>query len=175
MDFSPAGAKGKAMTSLPYDSVGLTLLRAIQIEARNGALYDSLASIFDGYEDSVAELFREMAGEEREHGTELESRFSARFGPLPSLTGEPKEVIEAADLDDPEALIFDSMTPDRALEIGLHAEETAREFYRKEALQTSDPGLQQIYRELAEFEEGHVRALMEKLGERMRAADPAAR
>lgn len=163
------------MTSLPYDDVALTLLRAIRIETRNGALYDSLASIFDGYEDSVAALFREMAGEERAHGMDLKSRFSARFGPLPSLGGEPEEVIEAADLEDAEALIFDSMTLDRALEIGLRAEESAREFYRKEALQTSDPGLQQIYRELAEFEQGHVRALQEKLAERSRAADPAAR
>jgi rubrerythrin len=152
-----------------------TLLRAIQIEDRNAGVYDSLAQLFQGYEDSVTAIFREMAEEERQHGSELEKRYRDRFGPVPPVTEEPKEVIEAPDLDDPEALVFDSMSIEQALELGLRAEETAREFYRREVSRTSDPELQTVYHELAEFEETHVRVLKDKLAEKRRAADSSAR
>ena len=157
--------------SSPQDNpVRATLLRAIQIEARNAGIYDSLAQLFQGYEDAVTAIFREMAAEERQHGAELEGRYRERFGPVPSPEGEPKEVIEAPDLEDPEALIFDSMTVEQALVLGLHAEECAREFYQREAKRTSDPQLQAVYRELGEFEETHVRLLKTKLAEKQGAA-----
>ncbi|MBI3671022.1 MAG: ferritin family protein [Acidobacteria bacterium] len=152
-----------------------TLLRAIQIETRNARVYDSLAQLFQGYDDSVTAIFREMAAEERQHGAELEHRYGERFGPLPSPAEEPKEVIEAPDLDDPEALIFDSMTVEQALEVGLRAEETAREFYARESSRTTDPELQKVYRELAEFEETHVRLLNEKLAEKRRTRSSTVR
>jgi len=152
-----------------------TLLRAIQIEARNGIVYDSLASLFQGYDDSVTDIFLEMAAEERQHGAELEQRYGERFGALPSPAAEPTEVIEAPDLEDPEALIFDSMTIEQALEAGLRAEEAAREFYIREVKRTSDPELQKLYRELGEFEENHVRRLQEKLFEKRRPKDSTLR
>ena len=144
------------------------LLRAIQIEARNGRVYDSLAQLFQGYDDAVTAIFQQMAEEERQHGAELELRYLERFGPLPAAAEEPKEVIEAPDLDDPEALIFDAMTIEQALELGLRAEQNAREFYRREASRTPDPELQKVYRELGEFEETHVRLLNERLAEKRR-------
>lgn len=152
-----------------------TLLRAIQIEARNGVVYDSLASLFQGYDDSVTDIFLEMAAEERQHGAELEQRYRELFGAVPSPVAAPTEVIEAPDLEDPEALIFDSMTIEQALEAGLRAEEAAREFYGREAGRTSDPELQKVYRELGEFEENHVRRLQEKLAEKRRPADSTSR
>lgn len=158
------------MSARPPDAVRATLLRAIQIEARNGGVYDSLAQLFRGYDASVTAIFREMADEERQHGTELEERYRERFGAVPSPSGEPKEVIEAPDMDDPEALIFDSMTVEQALELGLKAERMAREFYQQEVARTADPALQKIYRELFEFEEDHVRRLEEKLVEQRRSA-----
>lgn len=163
------------MSTAPSDVVRVTLLRAIQIEARNAGVYESLAQLFQGYDESVTGIFREMAAEERQHGAELEQRYRERFGPVPSAAEEPKEVIEAPDLDDPEALIFDSMTIEQALEVGLRAEETAREFYRREVSRTTDPQLQKVYRELAEFEETHVRWLSDKLAEKRRAPDSASR
>ncbi len=159
----------------PTDARRAILLRAIQIEARNGAIYDSLAQLFQGYDDSVPQLFLEMAAEERQHGAQLEQRYRERFGPVPSTQEEPKEVIEAADLDDPEALIFDSMTIEQALETGLRTEQAAREFYRQEASHAGDPELEAVYRELAEFEETHVRLLNEKLLQRHGAGGGAAR
>ena len=62
------------------------------------------------------------------------------------------------------------MTIEEALEAGLRAEETARQFYRREAARTPDPELRTAYQELAEFEESHVRRLQEKLAERRRIA-----
>ncbi len=157
------------MSTVPSDPRRATLLRAIQIEARNAGVYDSLAQLFEGYEDSVTAIFREMAAEERQHGAELEGRYRQRFGRVPSPAEEPKEVIEAPDLEDPEALIFDSMSIEQALEVGLHAEQMAREFYRREASRTSDPELQKVYQELGEFEETHVRLLSDRLAEKRRA------
>jgi rubrerythrin len=147
------------------------LLRAIQIEARNAAIYESLGQLFQGYDDSVWAIFREMAAEELQHGSQLEGRYHERFGPLPAVTEQTKEVIEAPDLQDPEAMVFDSMTVVQALETGLRAEQEAREFYRQEVARTSDPELQKVYRELGEFEETHVRLLSDKLAEKRKAAD----
>lgn len=163
------------MRVAPTDAERATLLRAIGIEARNGSIYDSLAQLFQGYEDSVTAIFREMAAEERQHGAELERRYRERFGPVPSPAEEPREVIEAPDLDDPEAFIFDSMTVKQALDAGLRAEEMARRFYTQEVTRTSHPGLQKLYHELAAFEETHVRLLKEKLAEKRNRADSAAR
>lgn len=161
------------MSTGPTDACRTTLLRAIQIESRNAGVYDSLAQLFQGYDESVRAIFLEMGVEERQHGAELEHRYCERYGPVPPSAEETREVIEAPDLDDPEALVFDSMTIEQALEAGLRAEETAREFYRREVVHVSDRELQTLYRELAEFEEGHVRLLIDKLAERRgRAGHP---
>jgi rubrerythrin len=163
------------VNNAPSDAVRATLLRAIHIEARNGGVYDTLAQLFQGYDNSVTDIFLEMAAEERQHGAELEQRYRERFGPVPSPAEEPREVIEAPDLDDSEAFIFDSMTIVQALESGLRAEEAAREFYGREVERTADPALQKLYQELGEFEETHVRRLKEKLAEKRRQGDSTAR
>ena len=160
------------MSASRSDAERVTLLRAIQIERRNARVYESLAQLFHGYDDSVASIFCEMAAEELRHGAQLVDGYGERFGPLPTPAEEPREIIEAPDLDDAEALIFDSMTVEQALEAGLRAEEAAREFYRQEVARTSDPDLQAVYRELAEFEQAHVRLLQDKLAEKRRATEP---
>jgi rubrerythrin len=163
------------MNNALSDAVRTTLLHAIYIEARNGGVYDTLAQLFQGYDNSVTDIFVEMAAEERQHGTLLEKLYRERFGPVPPPAEEPREVIEAPDLDDPEAFIFDSMTIVQALESGLRAEEGAREFYSREAERTPDPALQKQYRELGEFEEAHVQRLKERLAEKRRQGDSTAR
>ncbi len=162
--------------SIPQTEVTrITLGHAIQIETRNEAVYTSLARLFEGYEDGVANIFQEMAAEERQHGHELEARYRERFGSPPARGSEPAEVIEGPDLEDAEALIFDSMTIVQALEVGLHAEQAARQFYAREVGRVADPGLKALYRELAEFEEDHVRRLETKLAERRPASQLDAR
>lgn len=163
------------MSATASDAARATLLCAIQVEARNAGVYESLAQLFQGYDDSVTAIFREMATEERQHGAELEQRYRERFGAVPSPAHETTEVIEAPDLEDPEAMIFDSMSIVQALEAGLRAEEAAREFYRREIPRTTDRELQRVYRELAEFEETHVRRLSQKLAEERGASDSRTR
>jgi rubrerythrin len=163
------------MNATPETAGCAALLRALQIEVRNAAIYESLAQLFQGYDDSVWAIFREMAAEELQHGAQLEQQYQERFGPVPTLAEQTKEVIEAPDLDDPEALIFDSMTVVQALETGLRAEQEARDFYRQEVTRTADPELQKVYRELGEFEETHVRVLNEKLAEKRNARDSITR
>lgn len=163
------------MNPVSSEAVRATLLRAIQIESRNATIYESLAGIFQGYDDGVTGLFREMAGEERQHGSVLETRYRARYGAAAVLSREPKEVIEAPDLPDSEALIFDSMTVEQGLALGLRAEEEARAFYCREVERTTDAELKQIYRELSEFEDTHVRWLHERLDKARRQAQAASR
>ncbi len=151
------------MSAPPADPVRSSLLRGIQIEARNAEIYMTFSRLFAGYEDGVAAIFREMAAEERQHGVDLEQRYQERYGPVPTDAEETRDVIEAPDLEDAEALIFDSMTVEQALVAGLKAERMAREFYLREQDRVDDSALQALYRELAEFEEDHVRRLEERL------------
>ena len=161
------------MSAQQMDPVRSTLLRGIQIEARNAEIYMNFFRLFAEYEDDVAAIFRELAAEERQHGVDLEKRYRERFGAVPTDVEETRDVIEAPDLEDPEAMIFDSMTVEQALEAGLKAEQMAREFYGREKDRIDDPDLQELYRELSEFEEEHVRRLEERLAETRRAAPPA--
>lgn len=163
------------MIANPPESVRQTLLRAIQIEARNAGLYNALAKIFEGYNDSVTEIFQEMAEEELRHGAELRERYRARFGPVPRLHLDPLDFVESPDLEDPEALVFDAMSIENAIEVGLRAEEAARKFYLNEIVRSSDAELRKIYLELAEFEASHVRKLQDKLEERRKLATPSPR
>jgi rubrerythrin len=151
------------MSAPEMDPIRATLISGIQIEVRNAEVYESLATLFDGYNDDVQAIFREMAEEERQHQADLEKRYQERFGPVPTDIEETKDVIEAPDLEDAEALVFDSMTLKQALEVGLEAETMARAFYRRQVEVTTDPELRKLYHELAEFEEDHVRRLQEKL------------
>lgn len=151
------------MNAPSSDRVCATLLQGIQIEIRNAKVYESLATLFDGYDHEVHAIFQEMAEEERQHQADLEQRYQQRYGPVPGDPGETDAVIEAPDLADAEALIFDTMTLEQALEVGLEAETMARAFYRRAAGQAQDQKLRKLYVELGEFEEDHVRRLDEKL------------
>ena len=151
------------MNTPSADRVRATLLQGIQIEIRNAKVYESLATLFDGYDNEVHEIFQEMAGEERQHQGDLEQRYQQRYGPVPDDPGETDAVIEVPDLADAETLIFDTMTLEQALEAGLEAETMARAFYRREAEQAKDLELRKLYVELVELEEDHVRRLDEKL------------
>lgn len=153
------------MSTPQADSVRHALIRAIQIGRRNSELYESLANISSDNQLSTRDMFLALAEEERRHGAQLRERYRARFGPLPLLTGEPQDDIGAPALQNAETLVFDSMTPEHALQTGLLAEEAAQEFYRAEMLRNADPELLPMYRELFRFENSKVRFLQRKLHE----------
>jgi hypothetical protein len=93
MELSAGSSGKKIMSAADSCAVSATVLRTIQIERRNGDIYDSLANVFQGYDASVESIFQEMAAEERQHGALLKGSYGERFGLVPASNKEPKKLI----------------------------------------------------------------------------------
>ncbi len=147
---------------------------AVFIEERNAELYHRFAEMFVEFRDleslEIAGVFWDMAVEERHHSTMLQNRYSERYGNgACSLTEEDlEEMIEVPRLDDGNIFSVEDnqATPrERALQVALSAEQNAKTFYANIAERAVDPVLRRFYRELSEFEEGHVTFLEKKIAE----------
>ena len=147
---------------------------AIFIEERNAEIYTQFAELFAEFRDSeslqIAQAFWDMAEEERHHGTMLQERYFERYGTQHCVVTEEdiRDLIEVPRLENGEifAIIRSKTTQSphfKALEIALTAEESAQKFYARLIPRTEDQALQKIYKELAEFEDGHSRFLREKI------------
>ncbi len=151
---------------------------AIIIEERNAELYQRFAEKFvefgDGESLEVADVFWEMAIEERRHGSLLQGMYAERYGNSScTLTDEDLlEFIEVPRLEDGDLFAKDGGKfphgRDRALQVALKAEVGAQLFYSSLAENTEAGPLRSVYRDLAEVEDGHVTFL-----ERKMAGDPA--
>ena len=160
---------------MPHKSFGeLTseevLMLAISIEESNGTRLRTFAELFADYTPDAGKLFAEMADEEDQHTHQLEVAYERQFGERRRTITENdvKGVIEAHDLDDAEYLVFDDMTLRRVLETILKTEHEAEAFYRQAQEKVADPELAELYRQLAEFEDGHVQWIetrLDSLGE----------
>lgn len=141
------------------------LALAIHVERANTRRFVAFADVFRGYDGAVASRFEELAREEAEHEVILTRRFRQRFGEeIPAVEeAEVAGVIESADLDDGEHLIFASLDPARVYELALRAEQGARAFYQRALSTAPDDKLAGLYRELAEAEEGHEAWIRERL------------
>ena len=155
---------------------------AIFIEERNAEIYTQFAELFAEFRDAgsleIAQVFHEMAEEERHHGTMLQERYFERYGTQHCIVTEENisELIEVPKLDSGELFaIVRSKTAHspkyKALEVALSAEEAAQRFYSRLVPQTSDDALKRTYYELAEFEDSHSRFLRNKIDRAKRAAD----
>jgi rubrerythrin len=146
---------------------------AIFIEERNAELYHQFAEMFVEFHDSesleIAGIFQEMAAEEKDHSSKLQSRYMERFGTSScALTEEDLvELIEVPRLEQvdffpaPERNKISAR--DRALQVALNAERSAQKFYASLVEKTEPGPLRQLYRELAEMEDGHVAFIERKL------------
>jgi rubrerythrin len=154
---------------------------AIFIEERNAEIYTQFAELFAEFKDSeslqIAQLFWEMAEEERHHGTMLQERYFERYGTQNCIVTEEsiRDLIEVPRLNSGELFAIvrsNTMLAPRykALEIALHAEESAQRFYSRLVGGTGEDTLKKIYQELAEFEDGHSKVLREKIETAKRAA-----
>ncbi len=154
---------------------------AIFIEERNAEIYTQFAELFAEFRDpeslQMAQVFWDMAEEERHHGTMLQERYFERYGTQHCIVTEEdiRDLIEVPKLDNSALFaIIRSRTAHapryKALEVALMAEESAQRFYSRLMPRTSDEGLKNIYRELAEFEDGHSRFLRSKIEMAKRAA-----
>jgi rubrerythrin len=141
------------------------LALAIEIERANTLRFSAFANVFRGYDTAVADRFEELAREEEDHEARLVQHFRDQFGQeIPHVKeSEVQGVIESPDLDDPEALIFDSVPPEHVYHLALKAEQGARAFYRKAASATADAGLASLFWALASLENDHVAWLEEKI------------
>jgi len=147
---------------------------AIFIEERNAELYHRFAEMFVEFRDSdsseIAGVFWEMAAEERDHSSRLQAKYTERFGTAScSLTEEDlADLIEAPRLEQVDLFAApDEMNKvsarDRALQVALNAERSAQQYYASLA-ETTEPGaLRQLYRELADMEDGHAAAIEQKM------------
>ncbi len=144
---------------------------AIFIEERNAELYHQFAEMFLEFCDreslEIAHIFQEMAAEEKSHSSQLQSLYIERFGTSGcALTEEDLvELIEVPRLEQVDffpALEKNNIAAHhRALQVALNAEQGARKYYAS-LVENTEPGpLRQLYRQLAEMEDGHV-AFIEK-------------
>ena len=148
---------------------------AIFIEERNAEIYRQFAELFAEFRDTeslgIAEIFWEMANEERHHGTMLQEQYFDRYGTRYCLITEEdiKELIEVPRLDNGElfALARSNSVPNaartKALEIALVAERSAQRFYSNMAVTTQDADLRALCAELGDFETSHPELLEKKL------------
>ncbi len=155
---------------------------AIFVEERNSVIYSQFAELFRGFDEreaqEIADVFGDMAEEERQHGTELQERYFERYGSQPcSLTEEDiQDLIEVPQLSDGNIFAIAragaTQAPrSHALAIALKAEETALRFYHRLAQITDDAELCAFYTELSLFETDHVQDLRRQMELALRAAD----
>jgi rubrerythrin len=146
---------------------------AIFIEERNAELYHRLAEMFVEFRDSasleIAGVFCEMAAEEKEHSSKLQSRYMEQYGSCRcALTEEDLvELIEVPRLEQVDLFAASEVSKvrarDRALQVALNAEDSAQRYYATLVEKTEPGPLRQLYRELNEIEGDHVAAIEQKM------------
>jgi len=152
----------------PFTSLGPqeALHAAICIEERNAGIYQRFAEMFTEFRDAesmeIASVFWDMSVEEKRHSSLLQSKYAERFGDVScALTEEDlHELIEVPCLEDGDVFPGPESRPvparDRALQVALHAEKSAHNFYTKLVATTTDKPLRRLYVELSTMEDGHV-------------------
>ena len=147
---------------------------AIFIEERNAELYHRFAEMFVEFRDSesleIAGIFWEMAVEEKNHSSILQTRYMEEYGSSRcSLTEEDLiEWIEVPKLEDGDLFAptregRTNNVRERALQVALKAELVARRYYSDLAEKTKEGPLHELYRELAAMEDDHVDYIQRKL------------
>jgi rubrerythrin len=155
---------------------------AIFIEERNAEIYTQFAELFAEFRDpeslQIAQVFHDMAEEERHHGTMLQERYFERYGTQHCMITEEdiRDLIEVPKLNNGELFAIarsnTSVSPKyKALEIALSAEESAQRFYSRLVQQTRDAALSRVYGELSAFEDNHSKFLRDKIEKARRATD----
>jgi rubrerythrin len=153
---------------------------AIFIEERNAELYQQFAELFAEFKDpdslEIAQVFWDMASEERTHGTMLQERYFERYGTQACVVTEEdiSELLEVPKLESGELFSFSrghaSIAPrTAALQVALEAEQTALRYYSQLVERTHDRNQRSMYAELANFEADHTEFLRRKLNDARRA------
>jgi rubrerythrin len=145
---------------------------AIFIEERNAELYHRFAEMFVEFGDpdaaEIANVFWEMAVEERRHSSLLQAKYAEFYGNAHCTLTE-EDLIEFIEVPRLEAELFADDAGNRlhargrALKVALEAEVTAHIFYSSLAEKAQPGPMRQIYQQLAQMEDSHVDYLEAKL------------
>ena len=132
----------------------LALQEAFQIEVSSHLFYRRLAAAVD--DPQVSDFFESLAEQEREHALELERKYHIHLGrdPLRYSGGR----LPYPFFDD---LCFfaNSGEVSRLFDCAIALEKRTQQFFVEKAAQFAAGALQDLYRELAAEEEGHVTLL----------------
>jgi rubrerythrin len=160
-------------TAMNRDFASLTpqeaLHVAVFIEERNAQIYENFAAMFAEFHGpesrEIAAAFRDMAQEERQHGSVLQSRYLERYGTQQcALTDQDvHDVIEVPEMEGGEMFILGRPSRHKALEVALAAERHACNFYNRLVEITRQPELLALYQEFAGMERDHEFFLEEKI------------
>ncbi|BDG07890.1 ferritin-like domain-containing protein [Anaeromyxobacter paludicola] len=137
---------------------------AILMEEEARGRYELFARTVGGrYAGDASEMCRMMAGNEAKHGAQLAERRQALFGAAPArLSPDQLDDVEAPDLGRPRVF----MSARQLMRVALDSERKAEAFFRSALPHVRDPGVRELFLELAAEEKRH-QVLVESWIERL--------
>ena len=144
-------------------SVSALYAHAMVIEREAVVRYREFAAhIAEHGNDTVAELFRNLAQFGTEHAYQLAKKTAGMA--LPKLaTGEYSWLDQEAPVPEAHAFVLRMLTPRLALEIALRAEQRAKAFFDKVIDESSDAAIREVALDMARDEEAHIAWVNEAL------------
>jgi rubrerythrin len=154
-----AKAAGKAA---PLASSSEFMVHAYAMETEAAERYAEFADSMEMHNNrEVAELFRKLARIEQRHADQILEQMGWKQSPV-ATAGYRWEGTEGPETADPTELHY-LMQPYHALQIALHNEKRARDFFKHLAKVTRDAGVRAGALEMEEEEAEHVRLIEEWL------------
>ena len=146
----------------PVASAADFMAHAYAMEVEAAERYAEFADSMEMHNNrEVAELFRKLSRIEQRHADQILEQMGWKQSPLTSLKVR-WEGMEGPETADPTELHY-LMQPYHALQIALHNEKRARDFFAHLAKVTKDAGVRKGAREMEEDEAEHVRLIEEWL------------
>jgi len=142
----------------PVASAADFMAHAYAMEVEAAERYAEFADSMEMHNNrEVAELFRKLSRIEQRHADQILEQMGWKQSPLTSLKVR-WEGMEGPETADPTELHY-LMQPYHALQIALHNEKRARDFFAHLAKVTKDAGVRKGAREMEEDEAEHVRLI----------------
>jgi rubrerythrin len=158
-----AAAKAKAKAkAAPVVSASEFMAHAYAMEAEAAERYAEFADSMEAHNNrEVAELFRKLSRIEQRHADQILEQMRWKQSPFSSanVRWEGAEGPETADSNELHYL----MQPYHALQIALHNEKRARDFFTHLAKNTANAGVRKAALEMEQDEAEHVRLIEEWL------------
>jgi len=158
----PAAPKAAAPKAAPVASAADFMAHAYAMESEAAERYAEFADAMEMHNNrEVAELFRKLSRIEQRHADQIMEQMGWKRSPV-SLANVRWEGMEGPETADPTELHY-LMQPYHALQIALHNEKRAREFFAHLGKVTKDAGVRAGALEMEQEEAEHVRLIEEWL------------